>query len=282
VVEEHDGLLFYPSRTKARRSRPTSSIPARRRSKQAIPAVDYLRQLGKKRFFLLGTDTVYPRPTNAILKSYLDAHGIAGDAVAEFYTPFNHRNWEGIVGWIHRFGEGGDAAIVTTVSGDANIYFLWRAGPPGHHGGEYAGHDAVHRRRRAARDCRPEMAGHLAAWSYLHAIDAPENHAFIAAWRKFCGAPNVVTDDPMEATWIGFNLWKEAVTRAGTVEADAVRRALACLRLKAPSGFTVFMDPANHHLHKPAVIGRITPDARIVPVWMSDRLIASSRGARGQ
>ena len=118
------------------------------------------------------------------------------------------------------------------------------------------------------------MAGHLAAWSYLHAIDSPENRAFVAAWRKFCGAPNVVTDDPMEATWISFNLWKEAVTRAGAVDADHVRRALSGLRVRAPSGFEVFMDPANHHLHKPVVIGRITPAARIVPVWMSDHLIA--------
>jgi len=120
----------------------------------------------------------------------------------------------------------------------------------------------------------PEMAGHLAAWSYLHAIDSPENRAFVAAWRKFCGAPNVVTDDPMEATWISFNLWKEAVTRAGQVDVDHVRRALSGLRLRAPSGFEVFMDHANHHLHKPVVIGRITPDARIVQVWMSDHLIA--------
>ena len=119
----------------------------------------------------------------------------------------------------------------------------------------------------------PEMAGHLAAWSYLHAIDSPENRAFVSAWRKFCGAPNVVTDDPIEATWISFNLWKEAVTRAGSVGVDQVRRALSGLRLRAPSGFEVFMDPGNHHLHKPVVIGRITPDARIVPVWMSDHLI---------
>ena len=274
VVEERDGLLFYPSQYEGEEESPNIFYTGATPQQQAIPAVDYLRQLGKKRFFLLGTDTVYPRTTNAILKSYLDAHGIAGDAVAEFYTPFNHKNWEDIVGWIHRFGEGGDAAIVTTVSGDANIYFYRELARQGITAESMPAMTLSIGEGELPAIAGPEMAGHLAAWSYLHAIDAPENHAFIAAWRKFCGAPNVVTDDPMEATWIGFNLWKEAVTRAGTVEADAVRRALAGLRLKAPSGFTVFMDPANHHLHKPAVIGRITPDARIVPVWMSDRLIA--------
>jgi ABC-type branched-subunit amino acid transport system substrate-binding protein len=134
----------------------------------------------------------------------------SGDAVAEFYTPFNHKSWEDTVSWIHRFGEGGDAAIVTTVSGDANIYFyreLARITAESMPAmtlsigeGEFPAISG------------PEMAGHLAAWSYLHAIDSPENRAFVAAWRKFCGAPNVVTDDPMEATWISFNLWKEAVT----------------------------------------------------------------------
>jgi len=223
----------------------------------------------QKRFFLLGTDTVYPRTTNAILKSYLDAHGVTGDAVAEFYTPFNHKSWEDTVSWIHRFGEGGDAAIVTTVSGDANIYFYRELARQGITAGSMPAMTLSIGEGEFPAISGPEMAGHLAAWSYLHAIDSPENRAFVAAWRKFCGAPNVVTDDPMEATWISFNLWKEAVTRAGAVDVDHVRRALSGLRVRARSGFEVFMDAANHHLHKPVVIGRITPAARIVPVWMA-------------
>ncbi|HAH65484.1 MAG TPA: hypothetical protein DCL72_08425 [Rhizobiales bacterium] len=96
-----------------------------------MPAVDYLIGQGRKRFFLLGTDTVYPRTTNAILKSYLNAQGVADEDVAEFYTPFNHKNWEEVVTWIRRFGASGDAAIVTTVSGDANIYFYRELGRQG-------------------------------------------------------------------------------------------------------------------------------------------------------
>jgi urea transport system substrate-binding protein len=131
-----------------------------------------LRQ-GRKRFFLLGTDTVYPRTTNAILKSYLGAQGVERDHIAEFYTPFNHKDWDGIVEWIRRFGAAGDAAIVTTVSGDANIYCyreLARQGLTAEH--------------------MPAMTlsigeGHFACWSYLHEIDSPENKAFVAAWRRF-------------------------------------------------------------------------------------------------
>lgn len=120
----------------------------------------------------------------------------------------------------------------------------------------------------------PEVVGHLACWSYLHEIDNSANRAFVRSWRKFCGRPNVVTDDPMEATWIGFNLWMEAVRQAGSVGVDEVRRALAGLRIKAPSGYEVAMDPVNHHLHKPAIIGEMTSDGRIVPVWKSAGLIA--------
>jgi urea transport system substrate-binding protein len=274
VVEDHEGLLFYPSQYEGEEESANIFYTGATPQQQAIPAVDYLRRQGRKRFFLLGTDTVYPRTTNAILKSYLDAHGISGDAVAEFYTPFNHKSWEDTVAWIKRFADGGDAAIVTTVSGDANIYFYRELARQGISAESMPAMTLSIGEGELPAIASPEMAGHLAAWSYLHEIDSPENRAFVAAWRKFCGTPNVVTHDPMEATWIGFHLWKEAVTRANAVDADHVRRALAGLRLRAPSGFEVFMDPANHHLHKPVVIGRITPDARIVPVWMSDGLIA--------
>ncbi len=205
VVEELNGLLFYPSQYEGEEESPNIFYTGATPQQQAIPAVDYLLAKGRKRFFLLGTDTVYPRTTNAILRAYLAAQGIEGELPA--------------------------------IAG-------------------------------------PEMAGHLAAWSYLHEIDSPENKAFIAAWRNFCGAPNVVTDDPMEATWIGFHLWKAAVARARSLHVDEVRDALGGLRVRAPSGFEVVMDKRNHHLHKPAVIGRITEDARIVPEWISKGLVA--------
>lgn len=274
VVEELNGLLFYPSQYEGEEESPNIFYTGATPQQQAIPAVDYLLGQGRKRFFLLGTDTVYPRTTNAILKSYLNAQGIPGEDVAEFYTPFNHKNWEDVVTWIRRFGASGDAAIVTTVSGDANIYFYRELGRQGITAESLPAITLSIGEGELPAIAGPEMAGHLAAWSYLHEIDSPENKAFVSAWRRFCNAPNVVTDDPMEATWIGFNLWKEAVSLEGSVEVKDVRRALGGLRIKAPSGFEVMMDLSNHHLHKPAMIGRITADARIVPIWISQGLIA--------
>jgi urea ABC transporter urea binding protein len=274
VVEELNGLLFYPSQYEGEEESPNIFYTGATPQQQALPAVDYLLRQGRKRLFLLGTDTVYPRTTNAILKSYLHAQGIEGEAIAEFYTPFNHKNWEEIVEWIRRFGASGDAAIVTTVSGDANIYLYRELGRQGVTAEHIPAMTLSIGEGELPAIAGPEMAGHLAAWSYLHAIDSPENKTFVQAWRMFCGAPNVVTDDPMEATWIGFNLWKEAVALEGTVDVREVRRALGGLRLRAPSGFEVVMDLTNHHLHKPAVIGRITEDARIVPIWTSAGLIA--------
>jgi urea transport system substrate-binding protein len=173
VVEKLEGLLFYPSQYEGEEESPNIFYTGATPQQQALPAVDYLLRQGRKRFFLLGTDTVYPRTTNAILKSYLGAQGVERDHIAEFYTPFNHKDWDGIVEWIRRFGAAGDAAIVTTVSGDANIYCyreLARQGLTAEH--------------------MPAMTlsigeGHFACWSYLHEIDSPENKAFVAAWRRF-------------------------------------------------------------------------------------------------
>ena len=160
------------------------------------------------------------------------------------------------------------------MSGDANIYFYRELGRQGLTAEHMPAMTLSIGEGELPASAGPEMDGHFACWSYLHENDSPENKAFVTAWRRFCGAPHVVTDDPMEATWIGFNLWKEAVALEGTVAVDDVRRALGGLRLRAPSGFEVAMGLSNHHLHKPAVIGRITEDGRIMPVWTSQSLIA--------
>ncbi|HTQ82358.1 MAG TPA: transporter substrate-binding protein, partial [Pseudolabrys sp.] len=118
------------------------------------------------------------------------------------------------------------------------------------------------------------LIGHMVSWSYLHSIDTPENHAFIAEWRRFTDDPEAMTNDPMEASWIGFQLWAQSVAAAGTTDVDAVRRALAGRSIRAPSGFDVRLDAENQHLHKPAVIGRMDEKNFIWPVWISKTLIA--------
>jgi urea transport system substrate-binding protein len=118
------------------------------------------------------------------------------------------------------------------------------------------------------------LIGHMVAWTYLHTLDTPENHAFIEEWRAFTGDPKATTNDPMEASWLGFHLWTQSVQAAGTTDAAAVRAALAGRSIRAPSGFDVFVDPENQHLHKPSIIGRMDEKNVIWPVWTSKTVVA--------
>ncbi len=273
VLAEHDGLLFYPSQYEGEEQSPHVIYTGATPRQQALPAVDYLIELGRRRFFLLGTDFIYPRTTNAILRNYLASRGIGDDAVDELYTPFGEKSWHETVHRIRKFA-GRDGAIVATLSGDANVHFFRERARQGLDAdilpvmslslGE-AEMPALYERN---------LNGHMVAWNYLHALEAPENQAFVAEWRQFTGDPQAVTNDPMEASWIGFQLWAQAVAAAGTTEVGAVKRALAGRSIRAPSGFDVRLDRETQHLHKPAFIGRMDTHNFIWPVWRSDGLIA--------
>jgi urea transport system substrate-binding protein len=120
------------------------------------------------------------------------------------------------------------------------------------------------------------LVGHLAAWNYFMSIDTPENEAFIAKWQEYVKKNNLpggderVTNDPMEATYIGIHMWAQAVEQAGTTDIDAVRQAIGYQTFKAPSGYEIQMDAKNHHLHKPVVIGEITDDGQFEIVWQTE------------
>ena len=201
------------------------------------------------------------------------SRGVGPDAVDELYVPFGEKSWQERVHAIRRFA-GRDGAIIATLSGDSNVHFFRERARQGLDAdilpvmslslGE-AEMPALYERN---------LVGHMVAWNYLHAMDTPENHAFIEEWRQFTGDPNAVTNDPMEASWIGFKLWTQAVTAAGTIEVEAVRKALAGRSVRAPCGFDVRVDAENQHLHKPAVIGRMDEKNFIWPVWVSPTLIA--------
>ena len=280
VLDKYDGLLFYPSQYEGEEQSPHVIYTGATPQQQALPAVDYLLELGRRRFFLLGTDFIYPRTTNAIIRNYLASRGVGPDAVNELYTPFGEKAWNETVLNIRKFA-GRDGVIIATLSGDANVHFFRERARQGLDAdilpvmslslGE-AELPALHERK---------LIGHMVAWNYLHTLDTPENHSLIAEWREFTGDPAAMTNDPMDASWIGFQLWVQAVTAAGTTEPSAVRTALAGRRIRAPSGFDVLLDPENQHLHKPAVIGRFDAHNVIQPVWISDGLIAPSRGAAG-
>jgi urea transport system substrate-binding protein len=271
IVEHDNALLFYPSQYEGEESSRNIFYTGATPPQQAIPAVNYLRGEGINRFFLVGTDYIYPRITNAVLKGYLASHGVS--EICERYTAIGHSDWRGIVEEIHRFARGSRTAIVATISGDANVHFFRELA----HQGIFATGIPVmslsinEAELVALKGLR--VAGHLVAWNYLHAFDTPENRNFIAEWRRFTGKPDAMTNDPMEATWIGFHMWADAVEAAGTTEVDKVREALGGRRITAPSGFAVQMDAKTHHLYKPVMIGRITDDGRILPVSVTEGLV---------
>ncbi len=279
VLAEHNGLLFYPSQYEGEEQSPHVIYTGATPQQQALPAVDHLLALGRKRFFLVGTDYVYPRTTNAIIRNYLASRGVGADAVDEFYTPFGEKVWSEAVHRIRRFA-GRDGAIIATLSGDSNVHFFRERARQGLDADILPVMSLSLGEAEMPALAERNLVGHMVSWSYLHSIDTPENRAFIDEWRQFTGDPHAVTNDPMEASWIGFKLWADAVTAAGSTEVEAVRPALAGRSVRAPCGFDVRLDSENQHLHKPAVIGRMDRHNFIWPVWTSPTLIAPEPWSR--
>jgi urea transport system substrate-binding protein len=273
VVERENGLLFYPSQYEGQEASANIYYTGATPHQQGLPAINYLRSQGYRRFFLVGTDYIYPRTTNAVLKGYLAANGVAAAQVAEHYTPFGFSNWRPVVEEIRRFAKGKRAAIVATVSGDANLHFFRELARQGVTAETIPVMSLSITEAELPALMRSKMTGHFVAWNYLQAFDTKENRAFIGDWRNFTGQPKAVTNDPMEATWIGFQLWTAAVEAAGSTEIDKVRAALGGRQITAPSGFTLKMDGQSHHLYKPVMIGRINKDGLILPVSVTEGLV---------
>ena len=263
VIEELNGLLFYPVQYEGEESSRNVFYTGAAPNQQAIPAVDYfLEELGVTSFALLGTDYVYPRTTNNILQAYLISKGIPEENIFVNYTPFGHSDWATIVSDVVALGaEGEQVGVISTINGDANVGFYKELAAQG-----VSADDipvvafSVGEEELSGLDTT-ELVGHLAAWNYFMSADTPENEAFIAAWHEFIGDPARVTNDPMEAHYIGFNMWVQAVTAAGTTEVDAVRAAMYGQEVPNLTGGTAVMLP-NHHITKPVLIGEIRADGQ--------------------
>lgn len=275
VLEELNGLLFYPVQYEGEESSKNIFYTGAAPNQQAIPAVDYLmNELGIERWVLAGTDYVYPRTTNRILEAYLKAQGVADADIMINYTPFSHSDWQSIVSDISRFGSAGKrTAVVSTINGDANVPFYRELGNQG-----ISSQDipviafSVGEEELSGIDTRP-LVGHMAAWNYFQSVDTEENAEFISRWHDFIGSSNRVTNDPMEATYIGFNMWVKAVEKAGTTDVDAVEQAMIGIETPNLSGGMAVMNK-NHHLSKPVLIGEIQSDGQFEVVWETDDLIA--------
>jgi len=276
VFEELNGLLFYPVQYEGEELSQNVYYTGAAPNQQAIPAVEYLMSEdggSAKRWFLLGTDYVYPRTTNKILRAFLKSKGVAEKDIEEIYTPFGHSDYQTIVANIKKFSAGGKTAVVSTINGDSNVPFYKELGNQGLKATDVpVVAFSVGEEELRGIDTKP-LVGHLAAWNYFMSLKNPQNTQFIdmyKGWAKKNGVPNldtVVTNDPMEATYVGIHMWKQAVEKAKSIEVDKVRPAMAGQTFKAPCGFTLTMDKTNHHLHKPVYIGEITATGQFNVVW---------------
>jgi urea transport system substrate-binding protein len=270
VFEELNGLLFYPVQYEGEELSQNVFYTGAAPNQQAIPAVEYLMSKeggGATRFFLLGTDYVYPRTTNKILRAFLRSKGIPESDIMETYTPFGHSDYQTIVAQIKAFGAGGHTAVVSTINGDSNVPFYKELGNQGLKATDIpVVAFSVGEEELRGIDTKP-LVGHLAAWNYFMSVKNKQNAAFIKKWKAYIKNDSRVTNDPMEATYVGLHMWAQAVQKAGTTNVDKVRAAMAGQTFPGPSGFTLKMDETNHHLHKPVMIGEVQANGQFDVVW---------------
>jgi urea transport system substrate-binding protein len=278
VYEELNGLLFYPVQYEGEELSKNVFYTGAAPNQQAIPAVEYLMSKdggSAKRFVLLGTDYVYPRTTNKILRSFLKSKGVAEADIMEEYTPFGHSDYQTIIAKIKKFSaEGKKTAVISTINGDSNVPFYKELGNQGLKAKDVpVVAFSVGEEELRGVDTKP-LVGHLAAWNYFMSLKNPANDGFTKKWAAYAKAKNLaghkdkpLTNDPMEATYIGIYMWKQAVEKAKSTDTDKVIAAMAGQTFVAPSGFTAKMDEKNHHLHKPVFIGEIKADGQFNIVW---------------
>ena len=277
VFKELNSLLFYPVQYEGEELEKNVFYTGAAPNQQAIPATEYLMSKdggSAKRFVLLGTDYVYPRTTNKILRAFLKSKGVADADIMEDYTPFGHSDYQTIIAKIKKFAsEGKKTAVISTINGDSNVPFYKELGNAGLKATDVpVVAFSVGEEELRGVDTKP-LVGHLASWNYFMSLKNGENDKFIKMYKdwakkqKLPNADKVVTNDPMEATYIGIHLWKQAVEKAKSTDTDKVIAAIGGLKMKAPSGFEAKMDEKNHHLHKPVFIGEVKADGQFNVVW---------------
>jgi len=272
VFEELNGLLFYPVQYEGEESSNNVFYTGAAPNQQAIPAVEYLmsKEGGDvKRWILEGTDYVYPRTTNKILEAFLKAKGVAPEDIKINYTPFGYSDWQTEVAAIKSFAAGGKkTAVVSTINGDANVPFYKELSNQGIKATDIpVVAFSVGEEELAGIDTK-NLVGHLAAWNYFESVKSPVNDAFIKEWHAFIKNDKRVTNDPMEAHYIGFKMWVQAVEQANTTNVDAVLQAMIGQKVKSPSGYDIVMN-SNHHLSKPVMIGEVQGNGQFQIVWQT-------------
>jgi urea transport system substrate-binding protein len=286
VFEEYNQLLFYPVQYEGEEQSLNVFYTAASPNQQLIPAAEYMMdELGMKKFYLLGTDYVFPRTANKVLKAFLLTKGVPEANIVEEYTPFHHQDYQTIVGKIKTFAAGGNACVLSTINGDSNVPFYKEFANQG-----LTSDDcpimafSVAEDELRAMDV-PPLVGHLAAWNYFQSVKSPGNRTFVQAFKGYCQKNNLpggskrVTDDPIEAAYFGVYVWKAAVEKAGTFDVDKVREAVYGLEFDAPGGKKRMHD-SNQHTLKPVYVGEIKKDGQFKIVWESDGLVSPDSYSR--
>nr|WP_237417612.1 urea ABC transporter substrate-binding protein [Actinomadura rayongensis] len=265
VFERNKALLWYPVQYEGLESSPYIFYTGATTNQQIVPALDYLKEKGKKRIYLVGSDYVFPRTANKIIKAYAKANGMT--IVGEEYTPLGHTEYSTLV---NKIGTAKPDAVFNTLNGDSNVAFFKQF--------KSAGFDAAKLPVMSVSIAEEEVKGigvanvqgQLVAWNYYETTPGAVNDAFVKAFQaKYKGA---VTSDPMEAGYNAVHLWAAAVQKAGTTDVAAVKKAAAGISLDTPEG-KVTIDGENQHVYKTARIGVIQPDGLIKEVWSSGKPI---------
>jgi len=281
VFENNNGLLFYPVQYEGEECSKNVFYTGATPNQQLIPAAEYMMSKeggGYKKFYLLGTDYVFPRTANKILRAFLIAKGVPADSIAEEYTPFNHQDYQTIVGKIKRFASGGSAAVLSTINGDSNVPFYKEFANQG----LTADKCPIMAFSVAEDELRSmeteKLVGHLAAWNYFQSIDTPGNKKFVENFKAYCGKNKLpggrarVTDDPIEAAYYGVYVWKAACEKAKSFDVPKVTEAVLGMEFEAPGGMKK-MHAINHHTFKPVYIGEIKADGQFEVVWKTSGLV---------
>jgi urea transport system substrate-binding protein len=271
VFEENNGLLFYPVQYEGEEQSLNVFYTAASPNQQLVPAAEYMLEQGATKFYLLGTDYVFPRTANKVLKAMLKAKGVPDANVKEQYTPFGHKDYQTIVAEIKELAKGGGACVLSTINGDSNVPFYKEFANQGLTSGDcpIMAFSVSEDELRAMEV--PPLVGHLACWNYFMSIDTPENKAFINAFQGAYGKDRV-TADPIEAAYYGVYVWKAAVEKAQSFDVDKVRAAVYGLDFAAPGGAKK-MDEKNQHTYKPVYVGEIKKDGQFKIVWKSKGLV---------
>lgn len=279
VIEEYNSLLFYPVQYEGEEQSLNVFYTAASPNQQLVPAADFaIKELGCKKFYLLGTDYVFPRTANRVLKAFLIKNGVPEANIKEQYTPFGHADYQTIVGEIKNFAASGDACVLSTINGDSNVPFYTEFANQGLTADDCpviafsVGEDEL----RAMEV--EKLVGHIAAWNYFQSIDTPENNKFVANFKAYCAKNNLpggkdrVTGDPIEAAYYGVYVWKAAAEKAGSFDVDKVREAVYGMEFDAPGGKKK-MHKTNQHTYKPVYIGEINDEGQFDIIWESDGLV---------